>query len=201
MKLPNNPNIGQLFKPRADADYSYQWNGQGWDVVRSMEDQVKDDGTSSGFIKRLVEDVHNETPVGEIDGVNLIFKLEYPPLIGSENIYLNGVVQRRGLDYIISDTYFTLIDAPFPGESLICSYGKTILREILNEIPSGELNGVNNIFILNSSPIPQSEYFYLNGILLINGSDSDYTIENNIITLAEYPEAGELLTCTYKTNS
>jgi hypothetical protein len=204
MKFPSDPAIGQLFKPYDDATYSYQWNGQGWDVVRSMtvtDDPVKEDGSSSGFIKKLVEDVYNETPTGEIDGTNRIFKLTYPPLLGSEHIYVNGVLQRRGLDYEIVNEYFTLGDAPFPGESVICSYGKTILREILNEVPTGEINGQNNVFVLNNIPISQSEYVYLNGVLLIKGEEFDYTIKDNIITLIEFPEDGELITCTYKTNS
>jgi hypothetical protein len=203
MKFPSKPVTGQLFKPHSDATYSYQWNGQGWDVVRAMsigDDQVKEDGSSSGFIKKLVEDVHNEIPLGEINGVNCIFKLQNVPLLGSEHIYLNGVVQRRGTDYDIVNEYFILSEPPFSGESVICSYGKTTLREILNEVPVGEINGLNNRFVLNNIPIHQSEYIYLNGILLIKGEALDYTIENNILYLNEYPNRGELITCTYKTN-
>jgi hypothetical protein len=164
------------------------------------DDPVQEDGSSSGFIKKLVEDVYNEIPIGELDGVNCTFRLASMPLIGSEKIYVNGVVQRRGIDYTIVNDYFVLNDAPTSSESLICSYGKTSLREILNEIPSGEINGMNNVFVLNNIPILGSENIYLNGILLINGENDDYVIKDNIVTLVEYPGPGELITCTYRTN-
>jgi hypothetical protein len=202
MKFPSTPINGQIFKPYLGSTYSYQWNGQGWDVVRSVtvnDDPVQEDGSSSGFIKKIVEDVGTEIPVGEIDGVNCIFKLESAPLLGSEYVYLNGVMQRRGIDYEITNEYFTLIEPPFAGESLLCRYSKVTLKEVLNEVPSGEMNGRNNIFVLKNIPIDKSELIYLNGILLIKGDALDYTISNNILYLNEYPSEGELLICTYKT--
>jgi hypothetical protein len=203
MRFPSDPKIGQLFKPHDEATYSYIWEGHGWDIVQSIaksDESVREDGSSSGFIKKVVDDIDNEIPIGEINGINRIFKLLNIPLIGSEYIYMNGLLQRRGLDYVMANEYFTLEHAPFPGENILCSYTKMAFIEIFNEIPSGEINGFNNIFILNNIPISQSEYVYLNGLLLTKGEEFDYTIENNLLFLKDRPAPGEILTCTYKTN-
>jgi hypothetical protein len=203
MKFPQPTITGQIFVPHEGASYSYRWNGAAWDVIRSSDESnapIAADGSSPGFVKKLAEDVYNEIPTGEINGSNLTFELEYSPILGSEHVYLNGLVQRRGIDYTITDNYINLAMAPFPGEMIICSYSKSTIMEILNEIPVGAINGANNRFVLTRVPIPKSEYLYLNGILLIKGDGLDYTIEDNIITLNEFPESGERLTCTYRTN-
>lgn len=202
MIFPQNPSTGQVFIPYAGAGYSYRWNGFAWDVIRAFSESnapILPDGSSPGFVKKLAEDVYNEVPTGEIDGSNVTFQLESNPILGSERLYLNGLIQRRGLDYTITDNYINLLFAPFPGEMLTCSYSKTTITEILNEVPVGALNGSNVIFMLNYIPVDTSEFVYLNGLLLRKGDSLDYTISNNTITLSEAPGSGELVTCTYRT--
>lgn len=65
-----------------------------------------------------------ERPEGDIDGFNTIFSLKNEPLIGSEHVYLNGVLQEGGvgLDYIVDGKNIIFLDPPLPGMRILCSY-------------------------------------------------------------------------------
>lgn len=54
-----------------------------------------------------------EIPSGSINSINKIFTLQYPPVEGSEHIYLNGLLQESGIhgDYIISGSTITFKEA------------------------------------------------------------------------------------------
>ena len=65
-----------------------------------------------------------ETLAGTVDGVNLTFNMQFTPILGSEHIFLNGMLQESGLDYdyICTEKQITFNEAP-PTNSLIrCSY-------------------------------------------------------------------------------
>jgi hypothetical protein len=67
------------------------------------------------------------------------------------------------------------------------------------EIPSGDVDGINTIFILSSNPIPGSDHLYLNGLLQDEGINEDYTIFDNIITFNVAPLSNMKLRCSYRT--
>jgi len=65
-----------------------------------------------------------ETLAGTVNGVNASFNMQFTPILGSEHIFLNGMLQESGLDYdyICTEKQITFNEAP-PINSLIrCSY-------------------------------------------------------------------------------
>jgi hypothetical protein len=202
MRFPKNPIIGELYRPNTSSKYAYQWNGEAWDIVSTLNDSnftIGPDGMSSGIIKKLVNEVYNEEPVGELNGENKIFILKSSPIEGSEKVYVNGLLQRSGIDYQIINNIIYLEYSLENDERIICSYSELKVIEIFNEIPIGVINGINKIFNVQKIPIESTESLYLNGILLRNGEDADYVINNNIITLHEAPFPGEKIICNYQT--
>ena len=70
--------------------------------------------------------VDKAIPSGSINGSNTAFTLANTPVVGSEHVYLNGVLQESGAgnDYTISGANITLLSAPLTGEKLRVSYRK-----------------------------------------------------------------------------
>lgn len=70
--------------------------------------------------------VVRETPSGTINGSNTSFTLANTPLVGTEQIFLNGMLQEPGSgnDYTISGTAITYLAAPASGDRLRASYYK-----------------------------------------------------------------------------
>jgi len=67
-----------------------------------------------------------EIPSGSINGSNTSFTLANTPVVGSEHVYLNGMLQESGAgnDYTITGTAITMLTAPLTGEKLRVSYRK-----------------------------------------------------------------------------
>jgi hypothetical protein len=70
--------------------------------------------------------VTRETPAGSINGVNTTFTLAATPVSGSEQVFLNGVLQEPGAgnDYTISSATITMLTAPPTGDRLRVNYLK-----------------------------------------------------------------------------
>ena len=70
--------------------------------------------------------VDKEIPSGSINGSNTAFTLANTPIVGSEHVYLNGMLQESGAgnDYTISGTAITMLSAPLTGEKLRVTYRK-----------------------------------------------------------------------------
>jgi hypothetical protein len=70
--------------------------------------------------------VTRETPTGTINGVNATFTLANTPLINTEEIYLNGLLQEPGAgnDYTISGATITMLNIPATGDRLRVNYQK-----------------------------------------------------------------------------
>lgn len=74
--------------------------------------------STSSFVVR-------ETPSGLINGTNTGFTLANTPVVGTEQVFLNGLLlDAAGEDYSISGTAITLISAPQSGDKLRVSYIK-----------------------------------------------------------------------------
>ncbi len=76
------------------------------------------------------------------------------------------------------------------------NYQGYIIGEVHQEIPQGNINGSNTTFTIQKTPINNSEYLYLNGVLLEKGGD--YTISGTTITLLVIPQTGDKLKISYK---
>jgi len=68
--------------------------------------------------------VDKEIPTGLINGTNTTFTLANTPIVGSEHIYRNGILQEEGAgnDYTISGATITYLTAPLTGDKLRVTY-------------------------------------------------------------------------------
>jgi len=90
--------------------------------------QVWSKSTDVGVIAD--DHVIREVPTGAIDSVNDTFTLAFTPIVGKEEVYLNGILQDEGAtdDYTISGAVITFNDPPkgAPGnpDKVLVSYIK-----------------------------------------------------------------------------
>lgn len=75
----------------------------------------------------------------------------------------------------------------------------TKINHIDKEQPIGVIDGSNVTFELSSTPIPNSEHVYLNGLLLDSGVYDDYIMIGNNITFNDAPFTGMKIRCSYRT--
>lgn len=201
MEFPIDPVYGEIFKPATlNSKLAYQWNGVAWKPSK-IEDIVltRYEGAEHQFFTRNIsEEVYKEEPSGEINGVNTIFVLNSSPILGTEYIFLNGLLQRRGAseDYTTIDNIIYFNFPPRIGSSLACTYSKKGYLEIRNEIPVGVDDSQNRRFRLTFTPSIDTEHVFLNGLLQRKGLD--YTLENNIIIFNENLFLNTIITCDYK---
>ncbi len=68
--------------------------------------------------------VIRETPTGALDGNNVDFYLANSPMAGTEEVYLNGILQDVGAlaDYVISGNHITFAVAPLSTDKVRVSY-------------------------------------------------------------------------------
>jgi hypothetical protein len=68
--------------------------------------------------------ITRETPAGTLNGTNTIFTLASTPIVGTEEVYLNGLLQEPGAgnDYTISGATITYLAAPAATDRLRVSY-------------------------------------------------------------------------------
>lgn len=71
--------------------------------------------------------IKRETPSGSVNSSNVTFTLANTPVSGSEEVYLNGLLQEPGAgnDYTISGATITYLAAPLTGDRIRVSYIKT----------------------------------------------------------------------------
>lgn len=147
--------------------------------------------------------VNKETPQGIIDGRNTTFILQHTPVIGSDHVYLNGLLVEDGTttDYNITDNIIEFSEPLLPGMKIYCTYYYTleIQAKVFSdkESPQGYINGVNNIFTLQNIPVEGSEHIYLNGLLQESGIENDYIISDSTIIFNFPLKIESKLRCTY----
>lgn len=75
--------------------------------------------TTANFVTR-------ETPSGTVNGSNTAFTLANTPTSGTEEVYLNGILQEPGAgnDYTISGATITYLTAPITGDKIRVNYRK-----------------------------------------------------------------------------
>jgi hypothetical protein len=66
--------------------------------------------------------IDKEIPTGLIDDNNTIFELSSEPILNSEHVYLNGLLQENGEDYIMDGKSIVFSDSPMFGMRIRCSY-------------------------------------------------------------------------------
>ncbi len=147
--------------------------------------------------------VNKEIPSGSIDGINSTYVLEHTPTLGSEHLYLNGVLieEGTGTDYHINGSTIIFDNPLLPGMKLHCTYHYSELIPVKifvdKEIPLGLVDNINPTFSLTHTPIENSEHLYLNGVLQESGPTADYTISGSTIVFADPPKDYMKMNCTY----
>jgi hypothetical protein len=70
--------------------------------------------------------VTRETPTGTVNGVNATFTLANTPIVNTESVFLNGLLQEPGAgnDYTISTNTITMLNVPATGDRLRVNYQK-----------------------------------------------------------------------------
>lgn len=70
--------------------------------------------------------IDKETPTGLINSSNVTYTLANTPIVGSEHVYLNGLLMESGggNDYTISGATITMLTAPTTGDRLKATYRK-----------------------------------------------------------------------------
>lgn len=68
---------------------------------------------------------------------------------------------------------------------------------VVEETPSGSINGSNTAFTLANTPTAGTVKLYLNGVRQKSGAGNDYTISTNTITMTTAPVSGDVLIADY----
>jgi hypothetical protein len=112
------------------------------DKIVSSGISVKDNEVSDTNIwtsKRVNDEfelfIYKEKPIGEVDGLNVNFILNFEPVANSEHVFLNGLLMEEGIDsdYVLSGSSIIFNDAPPANSKLICTYKKIYLIENIIE--------------------------------------------------------------------
>lgn len=145
----------------------------------------------------------NETPLGVIDESNKVFSLQTTPILGSEHVHLNGMLQLKGegLDFTITGTDITFSEPPYIGDIIKVSYrsdNHPSLHFIDHEVPSGEIDGNNKIYTLYATPYENADHVYLNGLLQTRGNGNDYVLVEKTITFNKVPKIGSTIQVSYR---
>lgn len=135
-------------------------------------------------------------PIYGIDGLRNVNDL---------NELLDIPFERRRPGMIVGvnggENYFKLENVMWTGQ--ITDWSEVDLSKVIHvdkEIPYGVIDGINQTFILNSTPIPNSEHLYLNGLLQEEGVNEDYVIVNDTIIFNDPPLIGMKIRCSYRTS-
>lgn len=120
INLPEQNKVAGMIAYVADQDKYYKLNESPWagDITDWTElylVPINEKQTDFSYSDK-------EIPDGPIDGVNHIFTLSNIPIINSEHIYLNGLLQEVDFDYVINDDEIAFIDPPLSGMRIRCSY-------------------------------------------------------------------------------
>jgi hypothetical protein len=93
--------------------------GNGTAISAASNTAGADYVNASNFITR-------ETPTGTVNGSNTAFTLANTPIAGTEQVYLNGLLQEPGAgnDYTISTNTITYLTAPIAGDKIRVTYMK-----------------------------------------------------------------------------
>jgi len=164
--------------------------------------------SSGGALDSILSEMSwMETPAGVIDGVNLVFTLSHSPSpVNSLMLYVNGVLQSQGLDkdYTVSDNIIVMTSTPVVGSQIVATYSyqrtpTAGTRTSWMEVPSGVINGANNVYTLMNAPHPASALMlYYNGVLQIQGVGADYEISGSVSIITNFtPELGSNILAMY----
>lgn len=89
-------------------------------------------------------------------------------------------------------------DSDIPSALAIKNYISSAASFIDEEVPTGDINGVNTAYTLANTPVATSVKVYLNGQRLKNGGGFDWTLSGTTLTLTYAPETSDVLVVEYR---
>lgn len=134
--------------------------------------------------------VMNGALTGIFDGLNRVFQLDAVPADSSTlMLWMNGQLLVQGSDYVVSGSAVTLIDglSPVEGDVLRAMYTRQVSAKLyaLNERPTNLISSgsIMTGMRLARRPDPSSSLMlFLNGQLMTQGDDSDYSLQEETVT-------------------
>jgi len=189
----------------ADGSTPYLIGGEGINVITGSNGQLQvslTDGARSGTLTDLVM---NAQLIGTINGSNTVFTLPDTSIDSSSfMLWLNGQLMTRGADYGLSGSTVTFINniAPVPEDILRAMYSRRVsTKQYALSVAPTNLNVVNSELTgltLPHEPDPaESLMLFLNGQLLTQGQDHDYSLAGNVVTFARSLVTTDILRATY----
>jgi len=144
-----------------------------------------------------------------------MFEVELGMIIDNTDkllVYYNGALQNEGTGQ--EDTYVVVpsatgatvqfIDGVLEENGVVTcrigGNGSSVIKEyiVIREAAAGVYDGVNRVFTLVHTPVLYNSQIFYYGILLEEGSDADYILTGNTITMNYPPDADSVLKATYK---
>lgn len=118
-------------------------------------------------------------------------------ILANKNYFvLYGVIAEEDLELITLAKGVVFCEINQQGEVVTLPSPEPELSFVDKEIPTGTIDGINTIFTLTDIPIEGTEYVYLNGLL--QQVNNDYTIVDDIITMAIAPLISDILQVSYR---
>lgn len=123
--LGNVDNTSNVTERAAAATLTNKTIAFGSNTVSGTSAQFNTANTDGDFVF-VASVVIRETPSGSINGSNTAFTLANTPIAGTEEVYLNGILQEPGAgnDYQISGAALTYNTAPLTNDRIRVSYLK-----------------------------------------------------------------------------
>jgi len=123
--LGNVDNTSNATERAATATLTNKTIALGSNTVTGTMAQFDTAVTDSNFVF-MASVITRETPTGLVNSSNTAYTLANTPVAGSEEVYLNGIMQEPGggNDYTISGTAITYLTAPVTGDKIRVSYLK-----------------------------------------------------------------------------
>ena len=73
----------------------------------------------------------------------------------------------------------------------MANISRRIIQQVIGEVPSGTIDGINKVFYISNSPISNTEEIILNGLEQVIGGD--YTLTDKKIDQEERTFSEEIL--------
>jgi len=130
------------------------------------------------------------SPSGDVNGGNDTFVLPVSIALGSEMVYLNGVLMVPGVDYTITGLTIVFTVPPMIGATIRVNYFNAdydMTYMVRHEFPAGTVGSGNTTFTLAYAPIVSSLALFLNTFAQME--PDDYTLTGNTIVFNVAPPA------------
>lgn len=163
------------------------------DIISAWYDMP---GVSDAMQKYRIQPA--ETP----DDVERLFTLPDEPDDDSERIYVNGILQIPGRDYImVGDVigFLNTIEPPATGDVIEAWYDVPGVGNLSRAwiVPSGAIDGANDDFVLPETPVTDSERIYVGIMMMVKGVDYEMSTATTIHFLSGVPQTGDLIYVFY----